>query len=138
MREHKYRVWHNGAMYAVYNMQFNGDGSYRVEMIDEQEPHSYYRATVNTCDLIEYTGLNEINNVDIYESDIVRIEHTALLIPSNTIGVVSYVNGRYVVDTHAHTHGLNVFVDRRYRRYAKPVIEVVGNVYEHPELAPKK
>lgn len=138
MREHKYRVWHNGAMYAVYNIQFNGDGSYRIEMIDENDPHSYYRATVDASNLMDYTGVTDCAGRDIYESDVVRITHTSLLIPANTIGVVSYASARYVIDTHAHTHGLNMFVDRRYRRYGKPHIEVVGNVWEHPHLAPKK
>lgn len=58
------------------------------------------------------------NKVDIYDADIVRIEHTAMLVPPNTIGVVTYVNGRYIIETHTHTHGLNL--------------------YETPHLAPKK
>jgi uncharacterized phage protein (TIGR01671 family) len=89
-------------------------------------------------EIMDFTGHQDCNGVDIYESDIVRIEHASMLITPGTIGVINYANGRYVIDTHTHTHGLNLFIDRRFRRYAKPVIEVVGNLYEHPELAPKK
>lgn len=92
--------------------------------------------------LMQYTGLKDCNGKDIYEGDIVRIEHTAMLISPGTIGVVSYSCscGCYVIDTKEHTHGLGLylFFDRRYKRHANPVIEVVGNVWEHPELAPKK
>lgn len=138
MREHKYRAWHEGDMYDVEHLHFNIKGVSAIDMIHKQKMMFYHTDSLDSCILMDYTGVTDCHGRDIYESDIVRITHTALLIPANTIGVVTYVNGRYEIDTHAHTHGLNMFVDRRFRRYGKPHIEVVGNVWEHPELAPKK
>jgi hypothetical protein len=89
-------------------------------------------------EIMDYVGHQDINGVDIYESDLVRIEHPSMLIQFGTIGVINYACGRYVIDIGTQTHGLNLFIDRRFRRYAKPVLEVVGNVWEQPELAPKE
>ena len=133
MREHKYRAWHK-----------------QIQRMEEVNAIYFQVLRVLCCidddfvwygdeiELMEYTGLKDCNGQAICESDIVTIAHTSLLIQPGTIGVVNYANGRYVIDTHAHTHGLNMFVDRRYRRYGKPYIEVVGNLWETPHLAPRK
>jgi uncharacterized phage protein (TIGR01671 family) len=136
MRERKYRAWNTetGKMIDLQNVTPLALDPTLVALGTQGvflpfQPHIV---------IMDYVGAQDCNGVDIYESDLVRIEHASMLITSGTIGVVNYACGRYVIDTHTHTHGLNLFVDRRYRRYAKPVIEVVGNLYEHPELAPKK
>lgn len=136
MRERKYRAWNTetGKMIDLHSVTPLALDPTLVALGTQGvflpfQPHII---------IMDYTGVKDCNGVAIYEGDLVRIEHPAMLIAPNTIGVVSYACGRYVIDTHTHTHGLNLFVDRRYRRYAKPRIEVVGNVWETPHLAPKK
>ena len=60
----------------------------------------------------EFAGLSDINGKEIYEGDIV-------LIPYNHIGniVVSYKNGRYNISQYKWDEG-----------------EVIGNIYENPEM----
>lgn len=136
MREIKFRAW-DTTNHRMYDRVLAGPGDPCSAVWDEER--RVWLQFDDACGvLMQSTGVTDCNGVEICESDIVRITHTALLIPAGTIGVVTYVNARYVIDTHAHTHGLNMFVDRRYRRYGKPHIEVIGNLWEHPELAPKK
>lgn len=140
MRERKCRAWHpkHKKMYAVKGWMQGDYGSQDlcVYCIDEQGVTQRFADGMTV--LMDYTGVTDCNGEEICESDIVTIAHTSLLIQPGTIGVVNYANGRYVIDTHAHTHGLNLFVDRRYRRYGKPYIEIVGNLWETPHLAPRK
>lgn len=136
MREIKFRAW-DTTNKRMYDRVLAGPGD-PCSVVWDEERREWVQFDDACGVIMQCTGHKDINGQDIYESDIVRIEHTALLIARDTIGVVSYVNGRYVVDAADHTHGLHLLVDRRFRRYSKPVIEVVGNVYEQPELAPKK
>ena len=76
--------------------------------------------------LMQYTGLKDKNGVEIYEGDILKQE--------NSIGKHSY--DIVIYDNHIHelSHGGSVFGFHIENCWDINRIEVIGNVYENPEL----
>lgn len=134
MREYKFRAWdkdNKEMLYQGSNTTYNNsvmdcrivldelgfDVLVRLYGKDEYE----YR---NNCELMQYTGLKDKNGKEIYEGDVVRIDDLG-------IGIVDYEEGRFAMR-------------RREERFCWPVYcridhspfvpEVIGNIYENPEL----
>ena len=62
-------------------------------------------------ELMQYTGLKDKNNKEIYEFDNLKYE--------NLIGIVEYKNGSFVID--------NIYLGH----FDESDVEVIGNIYEH-------
>ena len=114
MREIKFRAWD----------KINKD-MFNVESINFQE-RRVYKDTVSyrefeDMELMEYTGLKDKNNKEIYEGDIFHIGSKKILY------VVEWIDcglkGRQIKNK--SWIGLD---------YWKDDIEVIGNIYENPEL----
>lgn len=131
VREIKFRVWDK---YGKY-MRYLGDDSHdSIEFFDENRA-SYYNlqcgdggasTTEEDCDgygfspLMQYTGLKDKNGKEIYEGDI--------LITKDIEG------GKYKTFV---THENGMFLSGEESLYDDVFLfeaEVVGNIYENPEL----
>lgn len=130
MREIKFRVWDK---YGKY-MRYLGDDSHdSIEFFDENRA-SYYNlqcgdggasTTEEDCDgygfspLMQYTGLKDKNGKEIFEGDIVRLpededyKYYSIIYSKNRLGF-----------TLSNGCGFGLSYG----------IEVVGNIYENPEL----
>ena len=92
---------------------------------------------------LQYTGLKDKNGTEIYEGDIVSICHEDYQDEESekSIGKVAYnLLGEYpafdiYVKTGRGVSGLESYSDE-YNSFTNPehVIEVIGNIYENPEL----
>jgi uncharacterized phage protein (TIGR01671 family) len=126
VREIKFRSWSGPWSSGKYRMIYSGD---------LREEGNAYNFSFDDGILMQYTGLRDKNEKEIYEFDIVYV--TSLLAENNT-------SFRAIVEW-----GVSGFVIRRISNftdgfYMYPVImdlnpmafsfEVIGNIYENPEL----
>lgn len=132
MRDIKFRAWDKENRCMVYQEEMNGyienkqywfslnETEVKLNVFDED-----YKAYVQTdADIMEYTGLKDINEAEIYEGDIVKISTVKVNEDDYVIGTVVYseFEGMYVTN--------KGYILGRVNHRA----EVIGNKYENPNL----
>ena len=122
MREIKFRAWNKekkemrkdvdtvGRFYTTFD---RSDGRFR---------------TNEEVEIMQFTGLQDKNGVDIYEGDILIYQH--MFVDKKSVSEVIW-NEKY--------SGFASYVEDDERRYIlekelKNQFEVIGNIYENPEL----
>lgn len=96
-REIRFRAWHK-----LDNRLY----SWR-EMLSTRNPNAWFTGHGNTVFLMQYTGLNDKNGMEIYEGDVLR-------------GGIYY---RYEVAWDFENGGWNI-------GKAASMFEIIGNIYE--------
>ena len=119
-REIKFKVWDN------WNTQFLDYGEVDIWDLIFEEPklmeEIYTDGMANEClEFLQYTGLKDKNGVEIYEEDIVK--------DGDDVFEVEFQDGRFVgiLDENVILN-LSEFAEDS---------EVIGNVFENPELLNK-
>lgn len=134
MRPIRFRVWDNHIRKFIEHRQKDklikrqfGFGTRKTLILTQQQ-----------FTFLEYTGLTDKNGREIYEGDIVRLINatgfTSLAEVKNNDGCfdVEFQKGLAVFDGVHHQY-------TKYRDYVKVyvanhAIEIIGNIYENPEL----
>ena len=86
-----------------------------------------------SCDLMQFTGLTDKNDKDIYEGDIVKCDTVYNKAYLKHIGTVVFELGSFIVGCDTMTDSYNTFIEL----CGEWDIEVIGNIHENPELVPK-
>ena len=120
MRDIKFRVWDNerNAMFNSKSVDidfFEGKIEITSDTIRYDE---VYTDEIKDFELMQYVGCKDKNNKEIYEGDIVKTkEH---------IGQIIYSKGMFFIDVKEDFY-LPVY-------NVSEFMEVIGNIYENPEL----
>ncbi len=126
MREIKFRAWDKEIkkMCQISNIDFAERQARAIRIYESGLGASWENFDV--LELMQYTGLKDENGVEIYEGDVVKI--TDCKYGNKFRGEISFKNGSYVVESNIATH----------YRFIDYHIEVIGNIYENPELLETK
>ena len=113
-REIKFRAWNktNKIMHPFINSADNWSFSF----IDQ-----------SIFTWLQYTGLNDKNGEEIYEGDIVRFVRPSTY--PNFYEIPMRINFNPIMGFHPYIQGIGHYDDWQYH-----LSEVLGNIYEHPEL----
>lgn len=130
MREIKFRAWDikSKIMAFVETLHLGKKTKPQIENCE----WDWYKRDYK---LMQYTGLKDVNGVEIYESDVVAL----LVISTITVKLeIAMVDGVFSVINIPKGYG---FRDTKYRLdelVGQGRIEVIGNIYENKELLEEK
>ena len=115
MRDIRFRAWDNVGNKWIKQFSISADGMYI----------KCYKPTYVNPDamLMQYTGLLDKNGVEIYEGDIVIYPYSKGL--SLNMKVVWLKHGWFITDETVYY---------RPTEWSEAMCEVIGNIYESPEL----
>jgi uncharacterized phage protein (TIGR01671 family) len=116
MREIKFRAWNiSKKEMFYYGLSNHGDFLPNINIYGKL---TFLGTDYNDeCYLMQYTGLKDKNGKEIYEGDILRVE-----------GADNPINKVYWGELGWELDRITLFTAREYRK------EVIGNIYENPEL----
>lgn len=123
MREIKFRAWHKEK--KIIGEVLGVDILHKEIYFSNGDVDCYGFSDFKYIELMEYTGLKDKNEKEIYEGDIVKLRN------NHGIGVVKYYNewGAFVAENVKFKPSVVLGMN-----YCKEDIEVIGNIYENPEL----
>ena len=128
MREIKFRAWDKKEkkIVPVRAVYFKDDrdkfkGSVIVSLEENHDNHD----NINNFELMQFTGLKDKNGKEIYEGDIVANKRDWGIV----IGQVMFYEGSFDIFDKEECYFNSLDQENRNGR-----IEVIGNVYENPEL----
>ena len=131
MREIKFRAWlkYGKEIVDVEEIDFMNEVINYIDNDYENNEQEIIGAYFENIELMQYTELKDKNNKEIYEGDIVKLR------ANHGIGVIKYYDewGAFVIE-YIKPRPLAVLGIN----YYKEDIEVLGNIYENPELLGEK
>ena len=130
-REIKFRAWlkYGKEIVDVEEIDFMNEVINYIDNDYENNEQEIVGAYFEDIELMEYTGLKDMKEKEIYEGDIVKLR------ANHGIGVIKYYDewGAFIVE-YIKPRPLAVLG----MNYYKEDIEVLGNIYENPELLGEK
>lgn len=123
MREIKFRAWHKEK--KIMGEVLGIDILHKEIFFSDEDIDCYEHSDFKDIELMQYTGLYDKKGKEIYEGDIVKLR------ANHGIGVIKYSDewGAFIVE-YIKLRPLAVLG----MNYYKEDIEVLGNIYENPEL----
>lgn len=127
----KFRAWdkRKQLMREVAVLHFNKNGN--VSGIEYwKTPYDLQSIHANYINVMQSTGLKDKNGVEIFERDIVKVTNHPFQKKEDSAGIE--IDGDYLIGW--SDHNLTWLAGDLLLYQLKPYIEVIGNIYENPEL----
>jgi hypothetical protein len=137
MREPKFRIWDrykNEMVYGGFQLWFDGHGE-----LKDTPPIGAYP----NIEILEYTGLNDKHGKEIFEGDIVGYSYDNRNGFYKIYRVEIGEQDHYIEGINHTYYGVQFIeikgsdVDSGFYSTDLKDLEVIGNIYENPELLPK-
>lgn len=106
----------------LIHFYFDSNSIVADKLIPDDSVEGFYAEKLEHLQYMQYTGLKDKNGEKIYEGDILKFEHKEGY--ANELQVVTMDEWCWGTDEYAFYE----IVERKY------VFEVIGNIYENPEL----
>ena len=126
-REIKFRAWlkEEKKMVNVETIDFTDKSMQYLEKNEIIDAYLLRTTFLEDIELMQYTGINDKNGVEIYEGDIIICKYgPEIMMEVKWIDEGFRTLGKYNGDN--------------YVGYVKNSAEVIGNIYENPELLEEK
>lgn len=123
-REIKFRAWHKveKCMFEVFGFDVNHVYPFTTSGI-------VIPPTIDDVEMMQYTGLKDKNGKEIYEGDIVKYNY------NNQVYQDVYAKVEYsIAGFRLNADYISRHLSRHIRIANTDYYEVVGNIYENPEL----
>ncbi len=129
MREIKFRAWdkEQEKMFKPVYLLLSKGSSLPIVFKNGETIRGSGRLHGYNVELMQYTGLKDKNDIEIYEGDIATTPYLSRL----TKGTVAYVGSSFVYVTEEGDTITMIYINQL------PEFEVIGNIYENPELMEK-
>ena len=85
---------------------------------------------IDKYELMQSTGIKDKNGVEIFEGDVVKVSNHPFQKKEDSAGIE--IDGNYLINW--SDHSLTWLAGDLLLYLLKPYIEVIGNIYENPEL----
>ena len=125
MREIKFRAWDKSAMVVVDHITW-GNGVDGLSEVNHEMPRWF--------NLMQYTGLKDKNGVEIYEGDILTPCHYKKITFANCIVIFKKGMFCFKICKPFISEIKPLYKSMNLGRSAGNDYEVIGNIYENPEL----
>ena len=128
MKETKFKAWdkENKKMVSVISLHDKHYLSFCVYSTS-QSSDGITELDYDKCELMQFTGLKDRNGKEIFEGDVLQI---------NPKGLKYFIVQSFILDTYTLWKMIAERLNNPMKKYTK--IEVIGNIYENPELLEDK
>ncbi len=118
----KFRAWHTPFKGKKFGQEMKYGRVGTLLSFAEMSPDDYI--------LMQSTGLKDKNGVEIFEGDVVKVSNHPFQKKEDSAGIE--IDGNYLINWSEHS--LTWLAGDLLLYQLKPYIEVIGNIYENPEL----
>ena len=146
MREIKFRAWHKEK--KIIGEVLGIDILHKEIFFSNEDVDCYEHVDFKNIELMQYTGMKDVTEKEIYEGDVVKLVHTGIEISADRledlkrfVGIIKYENGIFKIVRTEKSLIESKYFEMEQKKVSEIFIysklydlEVIGNIFENKEL----